>query len=175
MKLKNKRVVYKGFHTLEVRTYEDTDRGIEIERDVLTAKDACSAFAYHKDRKKFAFVKQFRGGAGRVTTECVAGMIDEGETPLDAIRREVREEIGCKVIKHKMVNFVDQGPASIDGTIFLFLCVVEGEGLQQLDEDEFVEVEWIDEDIIDFIKLHDMKSIALMYEFNKRREFFKLD
>ena len=175
MKLKDKKTVYTGFHDLEVRTYEDVDKGITMQREVMTSKDACASFIYHRDRKQFAFVKQFRGGSGSFVTECVAGMMDGGETPSETIRREIKEETGCDVVKTKLVNYVHQGPATIEGVIYLFLCIVDGYGLPRPDDGENLEIDWVDILKLPFIKFHDMKTLSLLYEFNKRKEFFNLD
>jgi ADP-ribose pyrophosphatase len=40
------------------------------------------------------FVRQFRAGAKKHIIECPAGMIEPGETPEEAIIRELREELG---------------------------------------------------------------------------------
>jgi len=41
-------------------------------------------------------VKEFRYAAGRETIECVGGGIDESEEPVEAARRELREELGIE-------------------------------------------------------------------------------
>ncbi len=40
-------------------------------------------------------VWQYRHGIGQHTLELPAGYIDNGESPLEAARRELREEVGC--------------------------------------------------------------------------------
>jgi hypothetical protein len=106
MKIIDTKVTHEGFHRLEVRTFEDEKHNVIFDRDILVAKDACAAFVYHKGRRQFAFVKQFRGGANMVTTECVAGIMDGVESPIDSITREIKEELGCNVIKSKYVDYV---------------------------------------------------------------------
>lgn len=174
MKIIDTKVTHEGFHRLEVRTFEDEKHDVIFDRDILVAKDACAAFVYHKGRRQFAFVKQFRGGANMVTTECVAGIMDGVESPIDSITREIKEELGCDVIKSKYVDYVYQGPASTTGVIHLFLCVVDGHYEQILDDDEYVEIKWVGVNELPSVELHDMKSIILLHEYNKHKYFFNI-
>ncbi|MBK9266616.1 MAG: NUDIX hydrolase [Polyangiaceae bacterium] len=60
---------------------------------LLEAPDWSSVIAV-TEMGQFVFVDQYRHGAGRVSRELPAGVIDAGETPEQAARRELEEETG---------------------------------------------------------------------------------
>lgn len=51
---------------------------------------------------ELVMVSQYRDKVSRVTLEVPGGQIDDGETPLDAAIREVREETGIKIDASRM-------------------------------------------------------------------------
>ena len=60
---------------------------------LLEAPDWASVIAV-TEAGQVVFVDQYRHGAGRVSRELPAGVIDAGETPEQAARRELEEETG---------------------------------------------------------------------------------
>lgn len=61
----------------------------------------CAVLPYDPVRDRVALIEQFRlpalaAGIAPVMTECVAGLVDIGEDPADAARREVVEEAGLR-------------------------------------------------------------------------------
>ena len=62
-------------------------------RLVLEAPDWVTVVAVTAERK-VVMVEQYRFGIGGLTTEPVAGLVDEGEDSLDAAKRELLEETG---------------------------------------------------------------------------------
>jgi nudix-type nucleoside diphosphatase (YffH/AdpP family) len=62
--------------------------------------DSVAALLHHRERNNVLLVNQFKypsyeKGPGWIT-EVVAGMIDRGENPEDAVRREILEETGYR-------------------------------------------------------------------------------
>ncbi len=72
----------------------------DLPREVLVGADAALVLPYDPARDRVLLVEQFRAGPARRgdpnpwTLEPVAGMIDAGESPGDAARRETEEEAG---------------------------------------------------------------------------------
>ncbi len=68
-------------------------------------------------------MRQFKYGVGEVSLSSMGGMIDPGETPEQAARREMYEEMGCEA--REMVSL---GKYAVDanrgcGTAYLFLAL----------------------------------------------------
>lgn len=159
--------LHQGFHTYEERHYVNED-GRTFSREVLISKDAVASFVYHVDKDRYGFVRQFRAGANQEMVECVAGAIDDGENPLDALRREVREELGVYLIKSEYLGCIEQGPATVSGKLHLFYSEVAGEFEQSLDFDEEVEILWVTEEEYSKMTFTDMKTLILTLKHNEK-------
>jgi ADP-ribose pyrophosphatase len=73
-----------------------------VSREVFERGQAGAALLYDPGRDKVVLIRQFRAGAyvaghHPFTWELVGGIIEDGETAEDMIRREVREEAGLLV------------------------------------------------------------------------------
>jgi 8-oxo-dGTP pyrophosphatase MutT (NUDIX family) len=99
-----------------------------------------SVVALTKDNNA-VFVKQYRHGLGVVSTEIPGGVVDPGETPEVAARRELKEETGYEFESLEYLGKVSPNPATSTNYMHMFLAR-GGEKVseQSLDETEDVEV-----------------------------------
>ena len=64
---------------------------------------AVTIIAWLEPSDRLLLVRQYRPPAGRPVIEFPAGLIDEGETPEQALRRELREETGYDAVIDRML------------------------------------------------------------------------
>ncbi len=130
-----KKRVFDGFFKLDEAevSYERFDGRMSdrLRRLSLERGDSVAAIIYNRDSRKALFVNQFKyptyeKGPGWIM-ETVAGMIDKGETPEAAMRREVLEEMGYTVesLEHIATFYVSPGGSS--ERIILFYAEVSGQ------------------------------------------------
>ena len=65
------------------------------EREIVSVRDAVGVLPVDADGRVH-LVRQSRPAVSRILTEIPAGLIDEGETPEEAARRECEEETGLR-------------------------------------------------------------------------------
>jgi len=126
--------------------------GFEIRRAIVQHKG--SAVVMPVDAKKrILLVRQYRLPARRYLWELPAGKIDAGESALQAAKRELKEETGCRAKKWaKLADFYPSpGFLAEKMTIYLATELTDGEATPM--EDERIEKRWftakqIDEEIL---------------------------
>jgi len=95
-----------------------------VRRLVLDRGDAVAALVMNAGNGRVVLAKQLRfptcaNGPGWIT-EIVAGLVDAGETPDAAIRREIREETGYTVDRLEPVSTFYVTPGGSNERVFLF-------------------------------------------------------
>lgn len=92
----------------------------------------------------FVMVRQWRHGAKELSVEFPGGVFEKGENALEAAARELREETGYRAGKIEKIGEFNPNPAIMSNRVHFFLARnLEAPVAQELDEDEFVEVEII--------------------------------
>lgn len=89
-------------------------------------------------------IRQYRHGTGEITLEIPGGLIDPGDDPPGAAKRELMEETGYKASEIKSLGSVHPNPAFLNNECFTFLAKdVVNSGPQDMDEKEDIEVQLI--------------------------------
>lgn len=111
------------------------------------------------DDAKLIFVRQFRYPYMEEVLELPAGKLEKGEDPLEAGKRELREEAGVTAEQYINLGEFYPSPGYTNEVIYLYgardLTQVE----QELDEDEFLNVEYISLDkAVDMVLSNEIKD-----------------
>ncbi len=115
--------------------------GFEIRRGIVQHKGSAVMMAID-DRKRILLVRQYRLPARTYLWELPAGRLDEGETALQAAKRELVEETGYRARKwKKLVTFYPSpGYVAEKMTIFVATGLTAGQATPM--EDERIETRW---------------------------------
>ena len=82
--------------------------GFEIKRAIVQHPGSAVVMPVD-ERNRVLLVRQYRLPAAKYLWELPAGRVDEGETPLQAARRELAEETGYRARKFKKIaEFLSQ-------------------------------------------------------------------
>jgi 8-oxo-dGTP pyrophosphatase MutT (NUDIX family) len=112
-----------------------------FEATALEFRTWASVLALTKDQQ-VVLVRQFRHGAQSAFWEFPGGVVEDGENPLDGIRREMQEETGYTTTS----NIIEVGkfypnPALQTNLMYGYLAYdVEKTDVQELDDAEDIEV-----------------------------------
>jgi 8-oxo-dGTP pyrophosphatase MutT (NUDIX family) len=90
---------------------------------------------------KVVLIRQYRHGTREVTLEIPGGIVEAGDSPQEAARRELREETGYEAGEMVGLGFVHPNPAFLDNRCYTFLAqAVQRAGRQTQDEKEDIQV-----------------------------------
>lgn len=144
----NEERVFKTPRMEGVKVSYNDDMGNHVLTHVIIKSAPSVAIIVRKDNK-IALIRQFRSTTGEYYIEIPAGIINEGETEVEAAIRETREETGLLV---KGAYELVKGPSLLDpsksdenyGVAVADVC---GQKSQCLDEMEQIDSEiiWMDE------------------------------
>jgi len=109
--------------------------------EVVRHADAVAILALN-DAGEMLLVRQERRAIGGMTVEAPAGLIDEGETPGEAARRELQEEAGLDGDMTLLTRFYSS-PGFCDEMLYVFEAKNLRESRLPHDEDEDLEVAWM--------------------------------
>lgn len=116
------------------------------------------------DSGKIALVRQYRTSLDRVTVEIPAGKLEPGEDPLEAAKRELREETGFEAGKIAFLTNIAPSPGYTDEIIRVFLATHLTFVGADPDDDEFLNVDLVDvNELIDAVldgKIEDAKTVV---------------
>lgn len=143
-----------------------------LQREIFERGHAVAVLLYDPDLEKLVFIEQFRPGAFAALSspwfdaanqspwllECVAGIIDAGETPEAVAKRECIEEANCPVSDLVPITHYLASPGGTSESIYLYLGRTdasqaggihgldsEGEDIRVLPVSTDTALKWLDE------------------------------
>jgi len=154
-----------------------------VTREVYERPDSAAALVVDPDRRTILLVRQFRapaylnGHPDGMLLEAPAGTIDDGETPEQAIRRELVEELGHRVADVRLECAAYSSPGAITERMWLFSARYSdatrvGPGGGNAAESEHLEVVELDLAdacaMVDDAGIVDLKTVLLLERMRRR-------
>ena len=124
-------------------------------RLVLERGDAVAALLYDPERRKVITIKQFRApvygkGDGWII-EAVAGIIDEGESPQEALTRELAEETGYRAKTVEPICIFYPSPGGCSEKIYLYYAEVSAAAKLEAQPEAGEDIQIVEFDLEDFL------------------------
>jgi ADP-ribose pyrophosphatase len=136
--------------------------GFEIKRAIVQHSGSAVMMPVD-DRGRILLVKQYRLPARAYLWELPAGRLDKGETPLQAAKRELREETGYSANKWRKIATFFPSPGFLAEKMTIFLATGLLQGKSEPMEDERIEVGWFSArqvaEMLDAGKIIDAKTM----------------
>lgn len=112
-------------------------------REVVLHRGASAIVPVDEEGNTY-LVRQYRAPLGEILREIPAGKLDYiGEDTLEAAKREFREETGFTAEKWTLLTKLITTPGFTNETIAIYLAEELTKGENDLDEDEFIDLEKI--------------------------------
>jgi len=118
---------------------------------VMDLPDWVQVLAVTEDRKVL-LVRQFRLGSRQISLELPGGVVEKGQTPLEAAQRELSEETGYTAAGWKQLAAFRPNPALQNNTAYLFVA----EGVRLTGATDFDENEDLDLTAVTLGELRDL-------------------
>ena len=129
---------------------------------ILEYPDGVNVIAITDDGQ-FVMERQYRHGLGKTCFEIPAGVIEKGETPLEAAKRELMEETGYGEGEWKEIMSVSGNTSTTNNISHCFVAKgVKKIGTQHLDSTEDLEVVLLDRSQVWDLMVNDQVKQALM-------------
>lgn len=132
-------------------------------RELVRVRDGVCVLAVTEDGM-VPVVRQFRAAITQVLAELPAGVVDPGETPLDAARRELSEEAGCSGGEWHHLRHYAQAEGYSNGKMDLYLALGCQRGVSHPEPGEDLVLEFLPlADLLQTLPFQDAKSMLSLF------------
>ncbi len=158
-KISSEYIVRAPWATLRVDTCRMPDGTLIPDYYVLEYPDWVNVIALTED-SQVILVRQYRHAAGEEVLEIPGGVIEKGEAPEDAARRELLEETGYEFDKLEFLSELYANPATATNKTHCFLATGGRKTSEQtLDKGEEI--------LVELVSLEHLKQLILNNEFGQ--------
>lgn len=158
-KLNSKYLIQEKWATLRVDTCRMPDGTLIDDYYVLEYPDWVNALAL-TENNKVILIKQYRHAAEEVILEIPGGCIDPGETPEEAVKRELLEETGYEFDSIEPLGSLYANPSTAGNKTFSFLAL-GGKKIQEQYLDGREEI------IVELVSIDELKQLLLDNQFGQ--------
>lgn len=106
---------------------------------IIEMKAGASVLALTSQNEVY-LVKEYKYGIERDSIELMSGALEENETPLEAAKRELKEELGLEAQEWIDLGVVDPFTTAVRSPNYMFLAMGLREGEHNRDEGEVIEI-----------------------------------
>ncbi|SET32304.1 NUDIX domain-containing protein [Hymenobacter actinosclerus] len=160
MHIIDQQTAYDGHYKLSQLRVQDGDKVLKRER--FEPGTAVAALVRHTGSGAYLLARQYRIGPDKELVELAAGMVDGGEEPATAIRREIQEELGYDVDHLEQIARIFPSPGNSAEVITVFYAEVSqqsGPGGGLASENERIEEVQFSADELFSAEFEDAKTI----------------
>jgi ADP-ribose pyrophosphatase len=131
----------------------ELSNGKFLDATILELSSWANILAITKNQEA-VLIKQYRHGVREILWEIPGGVVEDGEQPLDGVRRELLEETGYTAAKFIQIGKIYPNPSFQTNTLYCFLALdAEPVAAQHLDDGEDIEVQLVPlDELVDMVK-----------------------
>ena len=161
-----------------VHSFNKKIKPYKIFREILNVGDVVFALCFSPEEKKFYLIKQFRPfyfvRDKTLKYEIVGGLVDKGESLINALKREIKEEIGVNTKKIVKLTTYCPVPGYSDEIVHVYYAEVEKIKLKTLyNRNENEEIKIFKLSLNELKKINESKSIQNVLTKISIYEYFK--
>ncbi len=129
----------------DLKEYEFISRKNNVTKDIFgqVVVEGVGLVPLSENHQRILLQKEFRLATNRDVYNFPAGLIDKGETPQEAAKRELKEETGLdliEIIETLSPSYASQGTS--DELMQIVVCTCEGEIKESCYADEEITARW---------------------------------